>query len=267
MIIVVANQKGGCGRSTIAVNFAAALAQQGKDVLLLDADRQATASRWCENRKVSYADKPKIAYMQKYGPIIEPLVDLNKCHDYIIVDVPYGDSVEMRSAMMVCDVVLMPFGINQLDLSLIPRMHQIVKQARQANPKIAAYAFLNMIRTYDTDYEIDRAMQIISEYPGIVPLDSVAYNRDLFLWGPHAQGLGVVETAGRTDDEIAAKNEILELVDETLKNNESKIESDRYWNQIAISMNEWAFEQDKVSQIADRFRLFPRKLIDGQART
>jgi len=43
MIITVGNTKGGVGKTTLAVNIAAARAIQGKDVLLIDADRQETA--------------------------------------------------------------------------------------------------------------------------------------------------------------------------------------------------------------------------------
>ncbi|MEP6940339.1 MAG: ParA family protein [Rudaea sp.] len=48
--ILVANSKGGCGKSTIATNLAAHFAQDGKNTVLVDADRQGSSQRWCEKR-------------------------------------------------------------------------------------------------------------------------------------------------------------------------------------------------------------------------
>ena len=43
-------QKGGCGKSTMAVNICAELTNQGRDVMLVDADRQSTAANWANDR-------------------------------------------------------------------------------------------------------------------------------------------------------------------------------------------------------------------------
>ncbi len=51
MIILIGSQKGGCGKSTTAVNICAELASQGHDVVLVDADRQCTSANWAMDRK------------------------------------------------------------------------------------------------------------------------------------------------------------------------------------------------------------------------
>ena len=49
-VIVVASSKGGAGKSTISTNLAAYFALQGKRTALIDADRQKSATHWCEKR-------------------------------------------------------------------------------------------------------------------------------------------------------------------------------------------------------------------------
>lgn len=50
MIILVGSEKGGVGKSTIATNVVTYLALQGKDVMLVDADKQGTSSNWSQDR-------------------------------------------------------------------------------------------------------------------------------------------------------------------------------------------------------------------------
>src|SRR5262245_19718809 len=52
VVIAVLNLKGGCGKSTIAVNLACALAENANSVLLLDTDSQGTASQWLSHGRL-----------------------------------------------------------------------------------------------------------------------------------------------------------------------------------------------------------------------
>lgn len=61
-ILLIGSQKGGCGKSTLAANISAALAHAGKDVVLVDADRQCTAANWAGDRVGSTACLLSIVY-------------------------------------------------------------------------------------------------------------------------------------------------------------------------------------------------------------
>ena len=74
MIILIGSQKGGCGKSTTAVNISAELANKGHDVVLVDADRQSTAANWAMDRAENKA-LPKVNCVQKYDNIRDTLLD------------------------------------------------------------------------------------------------------------------------------------------------------------------------------------------------
>ncbi|HGU9300246.1 TPA: AAA family ATPase, partial [Escherichia coli] len=85
MIILVASQKGGCGKSTTSVNICAELARANKDVVLLDADKQGTSARWASDRNAAEVS-PVIHCVQKFGNIRETLLDLDKRYEFVVVD-------------------------------------------------------------------------------------------------------------------------------------------------------------------------------------
>ena len=108
MIILIGSQKGGCGKSTTAANICAELARQGKDVILVDADRQGTASNWVTDRN-GQENLPVVHSIQKFDNIRETLLDLAKRYEYVVVDSAGRDSRELRTGMTAAHVLLVPF--------------------------------------------------------------------------------------------------------------------------------------------------------------
>jgi chromosome partitioning protein len=60
MIITVGGEKGGAGKTTIAVHLAALCVAEGIDTLLVDADEQQTANRWSMRRAELHPEAPLI---------------------------------------------------------------------------------------------------------------------------------------------------------------------------------------------------------------
>lgn len=209
MIILVASQKGGCGKSTTSVNICAELARNNKDVVLIDADKQGTAARWASDRNAGEVT-PVIHCVQKFDNIRETLLDLDKRYEYVVVDTAGRDSREMRTGMTAADVLLVPFRPSQPDLDTLPHLVEVIAEAMDFNPKLKAYAMLTMAPSNPVVNEAKEAREYLAEYPQLELLRTVVRDRKIYR-DCMAEGKGVVEM-----DNGKAKGEIQMLIKELL---------------------------------------------------
>ncbi len=101
MNIVVANLKGGVGKTTAAVYLAAAAVERGHDVVLVDADRQASSAVWLEERPLDGVDVVE-------APSERTLTKAMNQDAVVIVDTPPGDERLVHSALQKADAVVVP---------------------------------------------------------------------------------------------------------------------------------------------------------------
>jgi chromosome partitioning protein len=107
VIIAVVNQKGGAGKTTIAVNLSAALAAEGKRILLIDADPQQTAQDWAAIRQTA----PPFRVVGLAKPVLHraiPRLLADYDFDYVVIDGAPRDYEVTRSAISAADLVLIP---------------------------------------------------------------------------------------------------------------------------------------------------------------
>lgn len=123
MIVLFGSRKGGCGKSTTAVNVCAALAHRGNDVVLVDADPLSTAAKWVLDRDEN-PDLPKVHCVQKYDNIRDTLVDMNNRYEYVIVDAPGKDSRELRTGMTAAHKLIIPFKPSNADLDTLDELQK-----------------------------------------------------------------------------------------------------------------------------------------------
>jgi len=146
-IVLFGGEKGGTGKTTLATNMAAMLALKGRDVLLLDTDRQGTASFWATLREDSEVE-PRISCVQKFGKSLASQVrDLAERYDEIVIDAGGRDSVELRYALGVCDRAYIPVQPFQFDIWTIRQMDELVEMAQGLNENLEAFLVLNRVST------------------------------------------------------------------------------------------------------------------------
>jgi len=102
----IINQKGGVGKTTLALNIAAALSADGAKVLLIDADEQATASDWGNARGEQPAPF-RIVGMARAN-MARDAIKLAEDYDYTVIDAPPHEGVITRSVVIASDVVIIP---------------------------------------------------------------------------------------------------------------------------------------------------------------
>lgn len=116
-IITVAQQKGGSGKTTLTVNLAVALRRQGLTVGILDTDPQGSLGRWFMERLDRLGDDPGMEFTTSsaWGASYEA-EKMAKRFDVVLIDTPPKIESDLRPALRVADLVLVPVASSQVDL-------------------------------------------------------------------------------------------------------------------------------------------------------
>jgi len=164
MIVTVGNTKGGVGKTTLALNLAIGRALLGKDVWLIDGDRQGTAQTAITVRAEA-AKKPAIA-CSNYpdgSTLRAQVLQMGPKFDDIIIDAGGRDSTALRAALILSDVLVIPFAPRSLDVWALNDISSLVKEARAVRDGLRAIAMLNNADPKGRDNE--DAAAAVADFP------------------------------------------------------------------------------------------------------
>ena len=129
LVIAVVNLKGGCGKSTIAVNLACELSTQGDPVLLLDNDAQGTASHWLKNGGLPI--RGGFIPLENDDDAERLIRAVGSSGDrYVVLDAPAHVGAATLAAGRIADLVLVPVTASGVDLVATRAAVDLIQQAR-----------------------------------------------------------------------------------------------------------------------------------------
>lgn len=154
-VITFASQKGGSGKSTLCLHLAGAISLAKRNVLVVDADPQASASGWLAVRQDE--DKPPFEVMTLLSHDLHGQVMSMTDYDHILIDSPPRVSALARSAILASDLVLIPVQPSSFDIWASAETATLIKEAREFKPDLLAAFVLNrkIARTAIADDVID----------------------------------------------------------------------------------------------------------------
>lgn len=203
MIIAIGNTKGGVGKTTLAVQLAVTRALAGREVWLVDGDRQGTAAAAIAARGEANR-QPGIACAQyPEGPALRAQVQQQRQKwDDIVIDVGGRDSTALRAALILADVLVVPFAPRSYDVWALEDMAALVEEARSVRDGLHAFAVMNLADPGEHSADNADAAAAVAEVTQFQYLPTPIRRRKAFSNAGGA-GLSVAELSPRDPKAIA----------------------------------------------------------------
>ena len=143
MIVALLNQKGGVGKTTLALHLAGAWARQGKHVTVVDADPQGSALDWSEQRAKGNGPRLFGVIGLARDTLHREAPEIARNVDHVVIDGPPRITGLMRSALLAADLILVPAQPSPFDGWASGEMLQLIREARIFRPELRARFVLN----------------------------------------------------------------------------------------------------------------------------
>lgn len=188
MIITVGNTKGGVGKTTIAVQLALLRAIAGRDVLVVDGDRQGSAEMAVAVRADAGKQPSVTCVSYPDGAVLRAQVRRQASkYDDIVIDAGGRDSTALRAALSLSDAIVVPFLPRSIDIWALDGIAALIDEANAVRDGLRSYAVLNLADPGTSSDNAD-AQAALADFPQLTLLDAPVSRRKAFA---NAIGLGL----------------------------------------------------------------------------
>ena len=218
-VVTVFNQKGGCGKTTIAMQIAGTMAHRGYAALVVDMDPQGTASRWASSA-VEGMEFPAsvISLAPMEGKMHREVKNQIEKYDVIFIDCPPAmNSAAPTSAMLISDLALIPVVPSPGDIWAAEAAKKLAEGAQVNNETLVARVVPNMVqKSTSLARELLEVLAEDENFPLLkTSLGSRAAFRECQIMGTTVHAVPRAQTA--IDEVEAMTDEVLSLLSLPMK--------------------------------------------------
>lgn len=216
-VISLVNQKGGCGKTTLSMHLAGALARRdgkGMKVIVVDADPQGTATRWAASANDAEPfPAPVVGLAVANSKVHREIQKFVDDYDFIIIDCPpSAESLVPQSALLITDVALVPIIPSPPDLWAAIGIKKTIEGAQVVNEELKARLVINQLQPNTV---LGReALAILPEFGIDLARSSLAFRqtyRQCAAFGQTVHSLGA-KAKDAIEEIEALTNEVLTLI-------------------------------------------------------
>jgi len=205
VIVLIAHEKGGVGKSSVAVNIAALAASDGIRTLLLDTDPNGSTTGWLKTREALKTDAQIFTMMLTASPA-KMVADQAQHYSLVVVDAGAAAWDTLLSVSLQSDLIILPVTPGQYEVDATVRVFEVLRSMdrRHVNGKIPAYALLNGIPTNSRSKEESELRHFLTEEYDIPVMTSFLRTRK--AWRDSSkEGLALHEFQASQRDEKAVE--------------------------------------------------------------